>query len=185
MARLPDDLDAERRRWRSFRRGRPAEREPVGPGEESVWDYPRPPRLERARRRVRIEFGGQCIAESTRALRVCETASPPVYYVPAEDVRRELLEESAQQSFCEWKGVARYWTLRVGDAVSVDAAWSYPNPDAPFEALRDHLAFYPGRVEAAWLDDERVRPQAGDFYGGWVTDEIKGPFKGDPGTGHW
>jgi uncharacterized protein (DUF427 family) len=185
MGRLPDDLAAERARWRALPRRRPARVEPVGPGEESVWDYPRPPRIEPARRRVRVEHAGVVVAASGRALRVCETASPPVYYVPAEDVRTELLEPSEHASFCEWKGVARYFHLRIGGRIAADAAWSYPQPDAGFEALRGHLAFYPGRVDACYLDDERVRPQAGPFYGGWVTHEIKGPFKGDPGTGGW
>jgi len=177
--------ERERRFWRTRRRGRPERPPPPGPGQESVWDYPRPPRLERARRTVRVELAGEVVAESTRALRVCETASPPVYYVPPEDVRRECIEPSERRSYCEWKGAAVYWDVRVGERLVRDAAWSYPEPDAPFAALRDHLAFYPGRLDGCFLDGERVRPQAGDFYGGWVTDEIVGPFKGEPGTEGW
>jgi uncharacterized protein (DUF427 family) len=177
--------EAERRHWRTKHRSRPERPTPPGPGQESVWDYPRPPRLERARRVVRVEHGGEVVAHSTRALRVCETASPPVYYVPLADVRRDLLEASSHRSFCEWKGAAHYWSLRVGDRFAPDAAWGYPEPDPAFAALRDHVAFYPGRVDGCWLDDERVRPQAGGFYGGWVTDEIVGPFKGEPGTEGW
>ncbi len=181
----PQDLARERARWRNAPRRRPSRPEPVGPGEESVWDYPRPPRLERARRTVTIEHGGERVAHSTRALRVCETSSPPVYYVPLADVNQALLESSPSQSFCEWKGMAHYVSLRVSDRVSRDAAWGYAMPDEGFEALRDHLAFYPGRVDVCRLDDEDVKPQPGDYYGGWITHEIKGPFKGDPGTSGW
>ncbi len=180
-----DPREAERRHWRSVRRGRPREVVAPGPGQESVWDYPRPPRVEPATRPVRVELGGVVLAASPRALRVLETASPPVYYVPAEDVRREHLEPSSHQSFCEWKGVARYWSARVGDRFVPEVAWSYPTPDPGFEALRDCIAFYPGRVDACFLGDERVTPQAGSFYGGWVTSAIVGPFKGEPGTEGW
>ncbi len=182
---MKDPYDAERRKWRSFPRRRPGRIEPVGPGQESVWDYPRPPRVERVTARVRIVFADREIARSTSGLRVCETASPPVVYLPFADVDRACLRESDEQSFCEWKGLARYWHLEVGDRRSENAAWSYPNPDAGFEALRDHVAFYPGRVDECWLAGERVRPQPGEFYGGWVTSAIRGPFKGEPGTGHW
>jgi len=177
--------EREKQHWRTLRRGGPARPTVPGPGQESVWDYPRPPRLEPARRTVRVVLAGAVVAESARALRVCETASPPVYYLPPEDVRRDRLEPSRRRSFCEWKGEACYWSLRVGERFVPDAAWSYPTPDPDFVALRDHLAFYPGRVDGCFLDGERVRPQAGDFYGGWVTDEIVGPFKGEPGTEGW
>ena len=176
--------ESEKRYWRTLRRARPAERVAPEPGQESVWDYPRPPRVEPATRRVRIVLAGTPVAESDRALRVCETASPPVYYVPPQDVRREHLEPAERSSFCEWKGRARYWHARVGGILVADAAWSYPAPEAAFEALRDYVAFYPGRVEA-WLGVERVRPQPGGFYGGWVTDELVGPWKGEPGTEGW
>jgi len=179
-------MDAsEKRYWRTKPRGRPAERVAPGPGQESVWDYPRPPRLEPERRRVRVVLGGEVLAESDRALRVCETASPPTVYVPREDVRVERLEPSARRSFCEWKGEARYWSARAGECRVADVAWSYPRPEPGFEALRDHLAFYPARVDACFLDDEAVEAQAGRFYGGWVTREIVGPFKGEPGTEGW
>jgi uncharacterized protein (DUF427 family) len=156
-----------------------------GPGQESVWDYPRPPRIERDGRLVRVEFGGAVVAETRSALRVLETSSPPTFYLPAADVRTDLLEPEAKRTFCEWKGTARYWTLRVGGRTSPAAAWSYPEPDPDFAALRDHFSFFAGRVDACSVDGERVRPQAGDFYGGWVTAEIVGPFKGEPGTEGW
>lgn len=153
---------------------------------ESVWDYPRPPRIEPLDRRVRIEHGGEVIAESDRALRVLETASPPTVYVPAADVRTEFLTEvPSKHTFCEWKGQASYYDLAVADDRSEAAAWFYPEPRGDFAALRDHIAFYAGRVDAAYLGGERVRPQGGTFYGGWVTDEIEGPFKGEPGSEGW
>lgn len=177
--------EREREHWRRLRRGRPRQVERPGPGRESVWDYPRPPRLERVPEPVRVEFAGVEVARSERALRVCETASPPAYYLPPQDVRRDLLEPAAGRSFCEWKGAARYWTLRAGGRASEKAAWSYPEPEPEFAALRDHLAFFAGRVDACFVGDERVTPQPGGFYGGWVTSRVVGPFKGEPGTEGW
>jgi len=156
-----------------------------GPGQESVWDYPRPPRIEPTDRRVRVVVGGVTVADTTHALRVLETASPPTFYVPPADARLDLLLPESPHTVCEWKGEASYWSIRIGERVWPSAAWSYPDPKGPFESIRDHLAFYAGRVDEAWVDDERVVPQAGDFYGGWVTAEIIGPFKGDPGTLDW
>ena len=152
---------------------------------ESVWDYPRPPRLEASRRPVRVEFAGEVIAETTRAYRVLETSHPPVYYIPPEDVRSESLRPSRRHSFCEWKGRASYYDLVVGEREVRDAAWYYPDPTSPFAAIRDYVAFYPSRVDAAFVDGERVQAQAGDFYGGWITAENEGPFKGGPGTAGW
>jgi len=152
---------------------------------ESVWDYPRPPRVEASRRRVRVEFAGELIADTTRAYRVLETSHPPVYYIPPEDVRSEYLRPSRRHTYCEFKGEAGYFDLVVGEREVRDAAWSYAAPAARFEVLRDHVAFYPGRVDAAFVDDEEVRAQAGDFYGGWITADIEGPFKGGPGTAGW
>ena len=158
----------------------------VARARESVWDYPRPPRIEPCARTVRIEHGGVAIAESDRALRVCETASPPTIYVPREEVRMELLVEVPDRhTHCEWKGRAHYFDLDAGGSRAAAAAFHYPEPRTAFAALRDHVSFYPGRVDAAYLDDERVRPQPGSFYAGWITDEIEGPFKGEPGTEGW
>jgi len=135
---------------------------------------------------VRIEHGGEVVAESDRALRVLETASPPTIYIPAADVRMQLLTEVAgEHTHCEWKGRAHYFDLKAGDGRSRSAAWHYPQPRDAYAELRDHVAFYAGRVDAAYLDDERVRPQGGSFYGGWVTDEIEGPWKGESGTEGW
>ena len=153
---------------------------------ERVWDYPRPPAVVPCERIVRVELGGEVLAESGRALRVLETSHPPTVYVPPADVRAELLGPSASRgTVCEFKGVARYLDAVVGDRRVAAVAWSYPQPAAGYEALRDHLAFFPGRVDAAWLGDERVAAQAGDFYGGWITGDLVGPFKGPAGTLGW
>jgi len=154
-----------------------------GPGQESVWDYPRPPAAAASARRVRVMHDGEVLADTHCAIRVLETASPPSWYVPADDVHRSFLVASPGSSTCEWKGVARYWALAAapsGDAV----AWSYEDPLDAFAMLKGHFGFYPGRVEC-YVDDERVRPQPGRFYAGWMTDDIAGPVKGEPGTGHW
>jgi uncharacterized protein (DUF427 family) len=153
---------------------------------ESVWDYPRPPRVEPCRRRVRVEYGGTEVADSERGLRVLETASPPTIYVPAADVRTDLLtRREDHSSFCEWKGAATYFDLVVDGLTAEAAAWTYLDPRPAYARLAGHYAFYPGRVDAAWLGDERVKPQGGSFYGGWVTSEIRGPWKGEPGTEGW
>jgi uncharacterized protein (DUF427 family) len=144
---------------------------------ESVWDYPRPPRVERSTRRVRVEHEGVVIADTTRALRVLETSHPPVYYIPREDVRSEYLRPARKSTWCEFKGEASYHDLVVGKHAVSDVAWYYAQPARGYEELRDHVAFYPGRVDAAYVDDEQVRPQEGEYYGGWITSEIQGPFK--------
>ena len=152
---------------------------------ESVWDYPRPPRLEPCSRRVRVELGGLVVADSAHALRVLETSHPPAIYVPLADVVPECLEPSGGSSFCEWKGSAAYFDVVAGRRREPAAAWYYPSPSAAFAALRDHVSFYPGRMDACWLDEERVQAQPGDFYGGWITADVIGPFKGGAGTRGW
>jgi len=153
---------------------------------ESVWDYPRPPRVEHCDRHVRVEHGGEAIAQSDRAVRVLETASPPTIYIPAADVRADLLVGvDAEHTHCEWKGRADYFHVDVGGKRAETAAWHYPAPRDAFVNLRGHISFYAGRVDACYLGEERVRPQGGRFYGGWVTDEIEGPYKGEPGTEGW
>ncbi len=158
-----------------------AKRIEPGPGQESVWDYPRPPRLEATSKRIQIVFAGVTIADTTRAQRVLETSHPPTIYVPAGDVRGDLLVRCPGSSWCEFKGSASY----VGRVAERPIGWTYASPSAGYEALRDHIAFYPGRVDGAWLEDERVVAQPGDFYGGWITADIVGPFKGDAGTMGW
>lgn len=154
-------------------------------GQESVWDYPRPPRVEPTASLVRVVFNGLTIAETKRAMRVLETSHPPVYYIPPDDVRREFLTETARRSFCEFKGSARYWTVIVGERTAVDAAWSYPDPTSDFAQLAGYLAFYASRVDACFVAGERVKAQPGGFYGGWITSDVVGPFKGGPGTVGW
>lgn len=151
----------------------------------SVWDFPRPPRVEAVALRVRIALGGQTVADTLRALRVCETASPPTYYLPIADIAPDALISAPGTSWCEWKGRAVYWSVRGGGREAPRAAWSYPEPSPAFAALRDHVAFYAGPMDGCWVGDERVTPQPGGFYGGWVTADLVGPFKGEPGTGHW
>jgi uncharacterized protein (DUF427 family) len=156
-----------------------------GPGQESVWDYPRPPRVEDSDRHIRMIFGGVTIANSRRAKRVLETSHPPVYYIPLEDVRMEHLVRNPRSTWCEWKGAARYYDLEAGGRKKPAAAWSYPDPTPAFESLRGYIAVYPGRMDACFVDDERVQSQPGDFYGGWITRDIVGPFKGGAGTMGW
>ena len=152
---------------------------------ESVWDYPRPPALVPCERQVRVEHRGVAVADSTRALRVLETASPPTIYVPEADVRTDLLRPSAARStVCEWKGRAVYWSVRDHEGHWREAAgWSYPEPTPAFASIAGWLSFYPARLQCT-VAGEPVRPQPGGFYGGWLTDEIVGPVKGAPGTGH-
>jgi uncharacterized protein (DUF427 family) len=153
---------------------------------ENVWEYPRPPALEPCRRRVRVRLGGVTIADSTRALRVLETTHPPGIYVPPQDiVAGALTPSTARSTLCEFKGAAVYFDVHGGDAVVAAAAWAYPEPVAAFAALRDHVSFYPGRMDECLLDDEVVQPQEGGFYGGWITADIAGPFKGGAGTLGW
>ena len=159
--------------------------DPVGPGEESVWDYPRPPRLEPTDRRIRIVASGIVIVDTCRALRLLETSHPPTYYLPPDDIRMDLLQASERRTFCEFKGSARYFNLRVNDRLIDNCAWSYADPVQRYAALTDHLAFFAGLVDECWVDDELATPQPGGFYGGWVTSEIVGPVKGDPGTAGW
>jgi len=156
-----------------------------GQKKESVWDYPRPPLVEPSFHLIRVVFNGRTIAETNRALRVLETSHPPVYYIPPGDAQKRLLFPATHQSVCEFKGLATYYTLKVGEKVSTNAAWSYHNPSSGYESLKDHVAFYPGQVDACYVNDERVQAQEGDFYGGWITSNIEGPFKGGPGTKGW
>jgi uncharacterized protein (DUF427 family) len=147
---------------------------------ESVWDYPRPPRVERSGKRVRVVLGGTVVADTTRAHRVLETSHPPVYYVPLANVAPSSLEPSrGGTTFCEWKGIASYFNVTGGDGRRIErAAWTYPDPAPGFDAIRDAVAFYPGLMDECTLDGEHVEAQQGSFYGGWITSEIVGPFKG-------
>ena len=156
-----------------------------GPGQESVWDYPRPPRLEPVGKRIQIVMAGVNILDTTGAYRVLETSHPPTYYLPKTDFLPGVLEASAGSSFCEWKGSAKYLSLHVGSHISRDAAWTYPNPTPGFAQIQNFVALYAARVlilpeDGCFVAGERVTPQPGGFYGGWITSNVVGPFKGDP-----
>ncbi len=150
-----------------------------------MWDYPRPPKLERISNHLRVLFGGETIADSHRCCRVLETSHPPVYYIDPADVAMQYIEPAKNSSFCEWKGKASYWSIKVGDQHSEQAAWSYESPSSRFEGIRGYFAFYVNKVDACYVDDELVLPQPGSFYGGWITKNIVGPFKGGVGTQGW
>ena len=157
-----------------------------GPGQESAWDYPRPPRVEPVAERIRVVVDGIVVTDTTAALRVLETSHPPAYYVPPGEVRLDLLVASPRSSICEFKGRASYRTLVLPSGRRVeDVAWLYPAPAPGYEALAGYLSFYAGRVDEAWVGDERVTSQEGDFYGGWITSRVVGPFKGGPGSRGW
>ncbi len=154
-------------------------------GQESVWDYPRPPRVESVSKHIQIYFNGVLIAETRAAKRVLETSHPPVYYIPPADVRVEYTRGSEQQTFCEFKGTAHYYDIVVSDKHAENAAWYYPNPARGYEVIRNHIAFYSQMMDGCFVDGERVTPQPGNFYGGWITRDIVGPFKGEPGSWGW
>ncbi|MCH9672630.1 MAG: DUF427 domain-containing protein [Gammaproteobacteria bacterium] len=170
--------------WRYVGADRPDFAERPGEGQESVWDYPRPPVLAPDSRAVRVVHEGADVALTHRAVRVLETASPPTFYVPEDDVDlSRLVELEGPQSVCEWKGAARYWALALSRERTM-VGWSYPSPSRAFKSIEGFFSFYPGRINC-YVDDEHVQPQPGGFYGGWITSEVVGPFKGEPGTGHW
>jgi uncharacterized protein (DUF427 family) len=155
------------------------------PGQESVWDYPRPPKLEPVRERIRVVLDNLTIADTRNALRILETSHPPTYYVPPEDVRAGTLVPARKRSMCEWKGQARYFDVVAGSKQAAEAAWSYPHPLPSFAALHDYVAFYAHAMDACFVGHERVDPQGGTFYGGWITNRIVGPFKGAAGSWGW
>ncbi len=156
-----------------------------GPGQESVWDYPRPPRLEPSSRHIQVVCNGITLADSRQTYRVLETSHPPVYYIPLVDVQQQYLRPSNRITLCEWKGAARYYDVVVGDRILPDAVWQYPEPTPAFQPIRDCIAVYPSRMDACFVDGEQVQAQPGDFYGGWITRDIVGPFKGGLGTWGW
>lgn len=184
MTELPRWARDSRAQWRHTGRERPPFAEEPGPGQESVWDYPRPPRVEPDGREVVVRSGERLIARSREALRVLETASPPTFYVPRRDVDEAWLVPASGSSRCEWKGEATYWSVRTPEGLAERVAWSYEDPFEDFAALRGYLSFYPAHLECR-VDGERVRPQPGGFYGGWVTSEVVGPFKGADGSAAW
>ncbi len=163
-------------------RPRPA---PAGPGQESVWDYPRPPRLESFEGEITVELGGEVIAATRQGWRVLETSHPPTYYLPRSAFRDGVLRSAPGSSWCEWKGRARYFDLVTADKVARHAAWNYPDPAPGFEAIRDAVAVMAADVDRCTVNGETVVPQEGGFYGGWITSAVVGPFKGGPGSAGW
>ncbi len=156
------------------------------PGQESVWDYPRPPRIERSPKQIKVIFNEITIADSCHTYRVLETSHPPVYYIPPEDIQMEYLEAvDLKRTFCEWKGLAGYYNLNVNRKKVIHAAWYYPQPTTAFSLIKDYIAFYPSKMDACYVDGELVKAQAGNLYGGWITQDIVGPFKGEAGTWGW
>lgn len=157
----------------------------AGPGQESVWDHPRPPRVDPSDELVQIRVGGVLVASSTRTLRVLETSHPPTYYVPISDFADGALRRAAGSSWCEFKGAATYFDVVGGEVTAPGAAWTYPDPTPGFEAILDHVAVMPAAMDECRVDSEVVRPQEGAFYGGWITSRVVGPFKGGPGSRFW
>jgi len=156
-----------------------------GPGQESAWDYPRPPAVVPSDHHVVVRFGGEVIADTRRPVRVLETSQPPAYYLPAADVRTDLLVPIERSTWCAWKGAASYWTVDTGTAVAPAAAWSYADPTPAFRAIVGHFAFYAQQLDECTVDGEVVEANDGSFYGGWITSKVVGPFKGAPGTLGW
>ena len=159
--------------------------DPAGPGEESVWSYPRPPRLERVTEQLRVVLGGAVVAETTAGFRVLETSHPPTYYLPPDAIAAGALSNPRRAGICEWKGQARLFDVQGGDSRAPGAAWTYPDPTPNFRDIAGYVAFYAGAMEGCFVGAARVTPQPGSFYGGWITPGIIGPFKGGPGTMGW
>eukprot|EP00527_Entomoneis_sp_CCMP2396_P006663 CAMPEP_0198143792 /NCGR_PEP_ID=MMETSP1443-20131203/10409_1 /TAXON_ID=186043 /ORGANISM="Entomoneis sp., Strain CCMP2396" /LENGTH=165 /DNA_ID=CAMNT_0043807079 /DNA_START=122 /DNA_END=616 /DNA_ORIENTATION=- len=162
----------------------PANRiQPVG-DQESVWDYPRPPRVEPVPETLTVVFNGETVAKTSKAFRVLETSHPPTYYIPMQDISKPeyLVKTPGKSSFCEWKGSATYYSVKVGDKVTSNAAWSYHQPTSGFRDIDGHVSFYASHMDACYVGDEQVQAQSGDFYGGWITSKIVGPFKGGAET---
>ena len=154
-------------------------------GQESVWDYPRPPRLEPVKEHLRIVFNGVEIVSTNKAYRVLETSHPPTYYLPLADFKQGVLEQSKRKSFCEFKGEAIYYDVVCHDLKASQAAWGYPKAKGNFESIKDCVSVYAHAMEACYVNDEPVQAQEGDFYGGWITSKVVGPFKGASGTWGW
>jgi uncharacterized protein (DUF427 family) len=163
----------------------PPQRIPPQLGQESVWDYPRPPRLEKVNSRLQIIVNGQTIADTNTGYRVLETSHPPVYYLPPTDVEMQYVQVTERSSFCEWKGNAFYYHVLIGDRRIENAAWAYPTPTKDFQPIANYLAFYAQLMDECYVNGELVTPQPGGFYGGWITKNIVGPFKGSPGSWGW
>ena len=182
---VPHWLRQARSGWTWTGETRPPWADETAEGQESVWDYPRPPRLAPDTRHIVVRDGNHVVAETRRAVRVLETASPPTVYIPRDDIDDAMIRPEAGSSLCEWKGPATYWTVVLPDGTRHEqVGWSYERPFPEFESIQGHLSFYPARLECT-IDGERVEPQPGGFYGGWITPEVIGPFKGAAGSTGW
>ena len=148
------------------------------PGQESVWDYPRPPKAEQTQKQIRVVYDGIVIAQTNRAIRVLQTGHPPVYYIPREDIQMKYLIPVDKTSTCEFKGTASYYDIKGATKKDHNVAWSYLNPTPGYEMIRDYIAFYPKLMDGCYVDNERVQPEADEYFGGWVTHDIVGPFEG-------
>lgn len=186
MPDVPQWAKQARQRWKYTGKERPPFADKTGPGEESVWDYPRPPKIDPDRREVIVKSGDILIAQSTNAVRILETAGAPAFYLPKENINMKLLEQSDRGTQCEWKGYGTYWHIVINEETISNAAWSYEKAFPEFESIQVQgmISFYPAKLEC-FVDGEQVRPQPGGFYGGWVTDEIVGPMKGEEGSKSW
>jgi uncharacterized protein (DUF427 family) len=180
-----DQRHTRKQYWGNIERQLPNTIVPPGPGQESVWDYPRPPLVQPVVVRLYVSYAGVALAQTSQGLRVLETSSPPVYYFPPNDVRTEFLDPMIHTTLCEWKGAATYWNVNIRGRRQEAVGWTYEEPDEGFEQLKSYFAFYAGIVDACYVGSERVVPQASDYYGGWVTSNIVGPFKGIPGSERW
>ncbi len=178
MKNLPDWAKRARSQWEYFGQKRPSFAIDPAKGQESVWDYPRPPKIVSDSRIITVKHSGKILAKTASAIRILETASPPTFYLPPSDINFDVLKKATGASRCEWKGLAHYWDFELNDLHISDVAWSYPAPFKDYQQIEGYLAFYPSKVEC-FINDERVRPQPGGFYGGWITDEIVGPVKGE------
>jgi len=184
MSELTEQIRRARAKWKYRGDVRPDFAVAPEEGQESVWDYPRPPRIDPDERTIVVKYQSELIAESKSTVRILETSSPPVFYIPDKDIDMSKLKEGTGSSLCEWKGWAIYWDVITEKETIENVGWSYPDPFPGYEEIRNYVSFYPARLEC-FVDGERVLPQPGGYYGGWVTSEIVGPVKGEPGTGRW
>ena len=184
MNELTEQVKRARIKWKYRGDTRPDFAMIPGNGQESVWDYPRPPKIEPDIRNVVVSIKSFVIAESRKTIRILETSSPPVFYIPEKDIDLSKLEKGDGKSLCEWKGLASYYNIIVGEIIVMNAGWKYENPFEGYKEIRDYIAFYPSKLDC-FVDREKVLPQPGEFYGGWVTSEITGPFKGEKGSESW
>ena len=180
MAKAPDWIQKARNKWKYTGKTRPDFAKEPGAGQESVWDYPRPPKIDPDSRTIIVKHHDIVIAKTNNAIRILETASPPTFYIPPSDLNLELFKKVGGSSMCEWKGAATYWDVVLSDKVFPKSAWSYEDPFEEYKTIKSYLSFYPAIFEC-FIDGERVQPQPGGFYGGWITSEIVGPVKGEPG----